>query len=309
MIGEEPLHLGILKLHFTENDGMAFGAVFPFKGAKIALSLLRLVAITVIFLYIKKLLAKQKVRAGLLFAVSCILAGAIGNVIDGSFYGLIFSESYGEVARFMPVEGGYAPFLHGRVVDMLQFTIPCPKWLPWYNASADHTLFPFIFNIADAAITVGISMIFIWQKRYFPKHEVAPEQVTSSSNLGENIEELNKTLFVQQDLINQKIREYSFLKEMYEDDYFPDFLVDKAKNILLTLCFNIETKKPESLEELYKLTHNSTLEFNELQEEFNENDSEIETAARDSIGVDFEYISTTYGFEADTEELIAPREW
>ena len=173
MLGEEPLHLGILKLHFTENPGMAFGTVFPFKGAKIVLSLLRLVAITVIIVYIRNLLSKQTARTGLLVALSCVLAGAIGNVIDGSFYGMIFSDSWGEVARFMPVEGGYAPFLHGKVVDMLQFTIPCPEWLPWYNASSDHTLFPFIFNIADAAITVGILMIFIWQKRYFQKLAVA----------------------------------------------------------------------------------------------------------------------------------------
>lgn len=168
-IGAEPLHLGILKLHFIENEGMAFGKQFPFAGGKIVLSLLRLVAITVIFLYIKKLLLKKTVRTGLLFAISCILAGAIGNVIDGSFYGLIFSEStYFNVARFMPVEGGYAPFMYGKVVDMLEFTVHFPDWFPYFGGKQ---VFPFIFNIADAAITTGIAMIFIWQKRYFPKEE------------------------------------------------------------------------------------------------------------------------------------------
>ena len=109
---------------------------------------------------------------------------------------------------------------------------------------------------------------------------------------------------------DEAIKKYTFLSEMYSDAYFPNFLVDKLKNILLELCYNMEIKTPKNLAELYLLTHFSTEKINLLQEEFYENESEIETAARDTIGSDFEFIAKTYGFEeADIEELIAPRDW
>lgn len=114
----------------------------------------------------------------------------------------------------------------------------------------------------------------------------------------------------QKSLKNEKIKSYSFLDEMYQDTYFPDKCVDKGKDILVDLCFQIEEKNPKDLQELYKLTHAATDKFNDLQEDFYENDSEIETAARDCIGVDFEFIALSYGFEnADIEELIATRDW
>ena len=108
---------------------------------------------------------------------------------------------------------------------------------------------------------------------------------------------------------NSKMAEYPFLKEMYSDGYFPNFLVDKGKQILITLCQAIEANQPGSLNELYNLTHKATEAFNALAEEFYENESEIETVARDSIGSDFEQIAKAYGFDADVEELIAPRDW
>lgn len=101
----------------------------------------------------------------------------------------------------------------------------------------------------------------------------------------------------------------SFLKDMYEDGYFPDFLVDKIKAILISLCEKIEEVKPTSLEQLYKLTNESTELINDLAEEFEDNDSELETAARESIAESFEIIAQTYNFEADIEELIANRDW
>lgn len=110
-------------------------------------------------------------------------------------------------------------------------------------------------------------------------------------------------------LSNPEAIKYEFLKEMYEDGYFPDFLVDKGKKILMNLCFQIETIQPKSLDELYKLTHLSTDEFNDLQEEFGENESELETVARDCIAVDFENLAKIYGFDADIEELTATRDW
>lgn len=111
------------------------------------------------------------------------------------------------------------------------------------------------------------------------------------------------------ELTNSKIKNYSFLKEMSEDNYFPNFLVEKGKGILISLCNEIETEKPKSLKELYLLTHKATNKFNDLQEEFYENESEIETAARENIGMDFAFISKSYGFDADIEELIATRDW
>ena len=110
-------------------------------------------------------------------------------------------------------------------------------------------------------------------------------------------------------LINVKANNYPFLKEMYEDRYFPDFLVDKGKQILINLCLKIEDVQPKSVDELYLLTEQSTQEFNELQEEFGENESEFETVARECIAVDFENIAKIYGFDADLEELTAARDW
>ena len=108
---------------------------------------------------------------------------------------------------------------------------------------------------------------------------------------------------------NEALKKYTFLQEMYEDGYFPNFLVDKGKAILVKLCVDIEEKQPDSLEELYQLTHAATDQFNELQEEFEENESEIETVAREAIGQDFDAIAKAYGYQADIEEIIATRDW
>ena len=109
-------------------------------------------------------------------------------------------------------------------------------------------------------------------------------------------------------ITNDKILGYSFLEEMYMDGYFPNFLVDKCKEVLLDLCGRIEDESP-TLSRLYELSHAATEEFNRLAIEFEENESEIETAARDCIGMDFYFISQAYGYDADVEELILPRDW
>jgi len=113
----------------------------------------------------------------------------------------------------------------------------------------------------------------------------------------------------QTDLSNPKVKNHTFLECMYNDPYFPNHLVDKCKNILINLSLQIENEKPEGLTELYALTHKATDQLNDLQEEFYENDSEIETAARECLAAEFEFISVSYGFEADIEELIATRDW
>jgi hypothetical protein len=108
---------------------------------------------------------------------------------------------------------------------------------------------------------------------------------------------------------NPALKNYPFLQGMYDDGYSPDFLVDKCKQILILLCEKIEQQNPQNAEEVYKLTHAATEEFNSLAKEFEKNNSEIETAARDCIGVDFSFIVKAYGFDLDDEDVIAPREW
>jgi signal peptidase II len=167
-IGQHGFSFWILDTEFAENPGMAFGTILPFKYGKITLSLLRIVAITAIIVYIKKLITK-KAPLGLLIAVSCVLAGAIGNILDGAFYGLMFSESnYFNVAEFLPDAGGYQSFMMGSVVDMIKFDINLPEWFPFWGGK--HA-FPFIFNIADASITVGVATILIWHRKHFRTEE------------------------------------------------------------------------------------------------------------------------------------------
>lgn len=109
---------------------------------------------------------------------------------------------------------------------------------------------------------------------------------------------------------NTKILEHVFLQDMYQDSYFPKHLVDQVKTILLDLCVEIEVKKPEHLEDLYELTLRATQKINDLQDAFDEAESEIETVARDCIGMDVYYIAQSYGFvDADAEELISARDW
>lgn len=114
----------------------------------------------------------------------------------------------------------------------------------------------------------------------------------------------------QEELTNEKTKNYSFLEEMYQDSYFPKNCVDMGKDILVDLCAQIEESTPANLEELYQLTHTATEKFNDLVEVFDDHDSEIETVARDCIGTDFSFIAASYGFtDADGEELISGRDW
>jgi len=105
----------------------------------------------------------------------------------------------------------------------------------------------------------------------------------------------------QNDIKNEELRNYAFLKDMYRDGYFPNFLVDKGKMVLINLCLQIEKEHPKTLSELYKLTHAATNKFNDLENEFGENGSEIETG--------FYFIAKAYNYDADREALIATRNW
>lgn len=154
-------------IHFTENVGMAFGMEFGGDYGKLALSVFRIIAVTGIGYYLFKLV-KEETPTVVLVALSLVLAGAIGNIIDSTVYGLIFSDSYGHVATMFPEEGGYAGFLHGRVVDMFYFPLfegTFPEFIP--KVGGRHFLFfNAIFNVADAAITIGMAMIILFQKKF-----------------------------------------------------------------------------------------------------------------------------------------------
>lgn len=113
----------------------------------------------------------------------------------------------------------------------------------------------------------------------------------------------------QNTLSNERVRTYAFLAGMAGDDYFPEHLVEKSRGILVELCHTIEREKPADLEALYTHTHLATEAFNAMQAEFEAADSELETVARENIGADIAFIAEAYGYDADVEELIAPREW
>ncbi len=154
-------------IHFIENNGMAFGINIPGEFGKIALSLFRILAISVIGWYLFRL-AKEKVNFLMVASISLIFAGALGNIIDSAFYGLIFNDSYYHVAEFLPENGGYASFLHGRVVDMFYFPIinsHFPDWFPFLG-SRQFIFFRPVFNIADSSITCGVILFILFQKRF-----------------------------------------------------------------------------------------------------------------------------------------------
>lgn len=184
-LGEEIPVTSWFSLHFTENPGMAFGMVLPGVWGKLFLSAFRLVAVMGGVWFIIHLI-KQKSHWGFISAASMILAGAIGNMIDGTFYGVIFSDSYMGAAKFLP-EHGYAGFLQGLVVDMVHvklFTFRFPEWVPGVGGEF-YEFFPFIFNVADSAITVGVFIILIFQGMFFKeetKTEIVPHTITETQN-------------------------------------------------------------------------------------------------------------------------------
>ena len=178
LYGELPLFdLGWFKLLFIENKGMAWGATIndfiPFiseRNGKLFLTLFRMVAVTFIFYWLYNSI-KQNANKLLVISLSLILAGAIGNIIDSVFYGYLFTNSYYKIAQFSP-GSGYESFFYGHVVDMLQFPMfswEWPNWIPYFGGES-FTFFEPVFNIADSAISIGVGIMLVFNRKIYPEN-------------------------------------------------------------------------------------------------------------------------------------------
>ena len=183
-IGEEHALIGSwARLHFIENEGMAWGLKFGGGFGKILLTLFRLGAVIWGSFLIKGFIEK-KYHNGFIFCAALIYAGAVGNLIDSMFYGMIFEQSVPfttQVAVFMPKTGSYAPFLYGKVVDMFYFPIiqnaHFPNWFPIWGGE-EFEFFRPVFNFADAAISTGVISLFVFQRKFFKENDVESEPST-----------------------------------------------------------------------------------------------------------------------------------
>ncbi|PQB05602.1 lipoprotein signal peptidase [Aureitalea marina] len=185
VLGEEVEVFSWFKILFVENEGMAWGARIPGEYGKLILTLFRLVAICGIGYWLWDSVRKVSPRV-LIVAISFIFAGAMGNIIDSVFYGLIFDSSSNQVATMFPPDGGYGTIFHGKVVDMLHFPMwkgYLPDWIPFWGGDY-FVFFEPVFNIADSAITTGVFLLILFNKKAFPKKDKEQDSKPSESTEG-----------------------------------------------------------------------------------------------------------------------------
>ena len=178
------------QIYFVENEGMAWGWKFGGAFGKMALTLFRFAAVEFGIFYIRNIIQK-KYHKGFIACAALIFAGALGNLIDSLFYGLIFEEStFDHVAKIFPAKG-YASFLHGRVVDMLYFPLVrthYPQWFPFVGGD-EFEFFSPVFNLADASISVGVIAILLFQKKFFKKQPIdQPITVETNSTVDDKVQ-------------------------------------------------------------------------------------------------------------------------
>ncbi len=181
-LGESVEVTSWFKILFIENNGMAFGMEL---GSKIFLTLLRIVVVAFLIYYICRIRKISTVKTGYVVCLALIVAGAGGNILDSMFYGVVFNDPLPpSVAVAFPPEGGYAPLLYGRVVDMLYFPLfsfDWPQWVPFVGGQ-EFLFFQPVFNIADAAITVVMIVLILFYSDQLQPHTAKQEAVTDGKN-------------------------------------------------------------------------------------------------------------------------------
>lgn len=194
VLGDDVEVFSWFKILFIENPGMAWGTkISDFVSfvsdstAKVALTIFRIIAVFFIGYWLKESIQKKGPRV-LILGISLIFAGALGNIIDSVFYGVLFSDSHGTIAEFLPNGGGYGDLLQGKVVDMLYFPLwkgYLPEWFPFWGGDY-FTFFEPVFNIADVAISTGVGMLLVFNKKAFRSIHPDPEE-DENSNISEAV--------------------------------------------------------------------------------------------------------------------------